>query len=421
MGSLPDFRLALQGPQSFLQGMNQGWGYANDARQNQLDAYKRESNQIAGDKLAQRDYLGAAQEMFKRGHVKEGGQIDEWRRSIANADINKKVEIANFLGRAWENTMDENGNVAPDRFEAVRSMTERLFGPDAVKDIAPDPDSIRALVNEGKIRTERELERLKMDTMRANLAKAERGTTNEYDVRADAARAYGLDPSSEAGRQYILTGNMPKNEVNDGLTEAYKKIDKDTGEGLVEWTASGRSDAAKNLTQLKQVRERLEDVSGGKSDGNLTGGYLDWMPDLITKQWNPEAVDTRQRVEEVVQRNLRAILGAQFTEKEGERLISRAYDPGLDESINSERVGLLFESMKRAFEEKQRAYDYLRNNGTMRGYEGIGANLSTDDIIRDFEARVAQSETKRGKPDTPLPKNTAKRNKFEGWQLEPVE
>jgi len=107
------------------------------------------------------------------------------------------------------------------------------------------------------------------------------------------------------------------------------------------------------------------------------------MPDFVTSITHPQAVNTREQVEEVVQRNLRVILGAQFTQKEGDRLIARAYNPRLSEAENAKRLGRLIVSMDRAAKAKLAAADYFERNGTMKGYRG-----STSFSLADIEADI---------------------------------
>jgi hypothetical protein len=92
------------------------------------------------------------------------------------------------------------------------------------------------------------------------------------------------------------------------------------------------------------------------------------LPNFVGDRVNPEAAEVREAVEEVVQRNLRLVLGAQFTEKEGERLISRAYNPKLDEAENKKRVERLIKSIQDAAQEKLNMKSYFEKNGTLKGY-----------------------------------------------------
>jgi hypothetical protein len=102
----------------------------------------------------------------------------------------------------------------------------------------------------------------------------------------------------------------------------------------------------------------------------ITGVSVAVQPDILLAMTNPKALQSRELVEEVVQRNLKTILGGQFTEREGDRLISRAFNPKLPPEENAKRVRRLFLQMSSAAEQKQAMADYFDQFGTLRGYRG---------------------------------------------------
>ncbi len=148
------------------------------------------------------------------------------------------------------------------------------------------------------------------------------------------------------------------------LTEGQKARDREFGKEYVGWTGGGQADAEKNLSQLEAQIQRLE------SGENLTGPVIGRQPRAIAEIATPGAVDVQEQVEEVVQRNLREILGAQFTEREGERLISRAFNPRLDEATNAARLRRLATQMRKAAEAKSAMASYFDQYGTLQGYSG---------------------------------------------------
>jgi hypothetical protein len=107
-----------------------------------------------------------------------------------------------------------------------------------------------------------------------------------------------------------------------------------------------------------------------KTDDTLTGPIRGQLPESVRSITNPKAVATRNAVEEVVQRNLRVVLGAQFTEKEGERLIARAYNSLLAPEENARRVDRLIQQIESAAKSKIDAARYYEQNGTLLGWRG---------------------------------------------------
>jgi hypothetical protein len=186
------------------------------------------------------------------------------------------------------------------------------------------------------------------------------------------------------------------------LTVAQKKVDEVYGKHYANfWVTGMAADAIKQLDQLDAVVEKLEYAAGGKftrerPEINYSGPIMGNMPDAYNEMVNPLAVDLRENIEEVVQRNLRVILGAQFTEKEGIRLIKRAYNPALEESINAPRVARLVRAMRVAMQEQQKARKYYEENGTLKGFKG------TEITFADFHAAIEGEELNQqnGSPDT---------------------
>jgi hypothetical protein len=156
--------------------------------------------------------------------------------------------------------------------------------------------------------------------------------------------------------QNILGGNQ--------LTPGEESIDKKFADDYVAWRGGGGQDMTAQIAQLKPVIQALE------AGQPITGMKVAVQPDLLLAMTNPKALQSREQVEEVVQRNLRTVLGAQFTEKEGERLIARAYNDKLPPEENAKRVRRLFLQMSTAAEQKQAMVDYFDQNGTLRGFSG---------------------------------------------------
>ena len=149
-------------------------------------------------------------------------------------------------------------------------------------------------------------------------------------------------------------------------TVAEQKIDEEFAkEYAVGVAGGGYEDASKQVDQLESAIAEL-----GTSE-DLTGPARGMVPDFVRAFTNPKAVDIKERVEEVVQRNLRLILGAQFTEKEGERLISRAYNDRLQEDVNVARLNRLVGAMRKALAAKMSAAQHYEDNGTLRGWKGV--------------------------------------------------
>ena len=143
-----------------------------------------------------------------------------------------------------------------------------------------------------------------------------------------------------------------------------KAVDEKYAQEYLDWTQGGGADAAANSAQIKQVLDRF---ANGEV---LSGASIGLAPDFFNALVNPEALGAKQAVQEVVQRNLRAVLGAQFTQVEGENLIARAFDPRLKPQENAKRLRKLFLQMQTAAQQKQAMAEYYEANETLRGFKG---------------------------------------------------
>lgn len=168
-------------------------------------------------------------------------------------------------------------------------------------------------------------------------------------------------------------------------TAGQKAIDTEAGKELAGFLTGGFADAQKNLNQVKGVLDTLKN----RGDRSFTGTEFAFVPGFADAVVAPDATALRERVEEVIQRNLREVLGAQFTEKEGERLIARAYNQNLSEEENISRLEALVKQMETAMNQKMQAAEYFNSNGTLQGFSGALPSIADFDTALDAIAPSA--------------------------------
>ena len=212
-------------------------------------------------------------------------------------------------------------------------------------------------------------------------------------LTAEERQSYGIpddDPTPwvwRDGEVTPLSSSLLNQTINTGdqgaIPEGFKAVDQAFARDVyVPWLAAGGyADVEKNLNQLEEVFAQLE---GGV---NITGPIIGRTPDFFLSIFNPTALNARERVEEVVQRNLREVLGAQFTENEGVRLIARAFNPALDDELNAARLASLIQAIADSAQAKDEAVGYFRENGTLWGWEG------TLPTVADFDAALDAAGT----------------------------
>ena len=185
------------------------------------------------------------------------------------------------------------------------------------------------------------------------------------------------------------------------LTPLQAKVEEKSAQDLVDFTIGGGfSDVQKGLSQLEIAKQTLQQQPEGRITGKLVGAQDDTG---LLKYTNPAAQDTKEQVQEIAQRNLRLILGPQFTAKEGEALINRVYNPALPQSVNVKRLELLQDQMTSAAKTKQEAVDYYNTNGTLKGFKGKLYN-STSEFLNEYNTKIKGTE--KAGPTQSMPAST---------------
>jgi hypothetical protein len=204
------------------------------------------------------------------------------------------------------------------------------------------------------------------------------------------------DPSSSTGFRYALINSdktttmtpleAPKPAAGAGGTKGQDAIDKKFADIYADYVINGQSaDVGKQLNQLQDVKNEL------KNTNMATGPAIGSIPSGIKDAVLPRAAAMQQRVEEVVQRNLRLVLGAQFTENEGKALIARAYNPKQPEAENVKRLDSLITQIAEAAQAKKAAVDYWESNGTLKGFKG--KIYTTPDQFLNADSKAPKSST----------------------------
>lgn len=190
-------------------------------------------------------------------------------------------------------------------------------------------------------------------------------------------------------------GNKSK-ELN--LSPADTARDKAAGTALAAWDNGGRATVTSNITSLDKIVEGLE-------DGQIkTRGFVDALPfgsDWARAIVNPQAQDAKNRVEGVIFQTLKETLGAQFTEREGKRLVEASYNPMLDPATNAARLRDYSNGLKKAVEARESMLRYLAENDTLKDYNGatpagimsqVGAGANGSPIQGDVNVASAADE-----------------------------
>lgn len=183
------------------------------------------------------------------------------------------------------------------------------------------------------------------------------------------------------------------------VTPGQKALDEAFAKEYADWTAGGGySQVDRQLRTLLEQKNRL-----GKSN-NISGPIVGSMPDFVSKWLNPEAIDVRQNIEQAIQGAMRPTLGAQFTQQEGERMISRGFNPSLQEGANIPRLDSAINELQARAQAKDSAARYFEQNGTLAGWKGelptrgqleqakSPQRVAANALRREYESYTAQTK-----------------------------
>ena len=148
------------------------------------------------------------------------------------------------------------------------------------------------------------------------------------------------------------------------LSVVEKKMDEEFAKMIVEYIYKDKPQVTENLRNLS---EKIEILKAGSQ--NVSGPFIGILGDRAKGIFTPEAASFLGDIRDVVFQSLREKLGAQFTEREGDRLVAAAFNPLLPEAMNIARLKRLYITIEEAARAKEEGLTYFNENGTIKGYE----------------------------------------------------
>jgi hypothetical protein len=166
------------------------------------------------------------------------------------------------------------------------------------------------------------------------------------------------------------------------LTTAQKKVDEEFAKIASDYTLKGSAQIESNL---KNLDEKIRILDAGEL--NVSGPVIGTLGDAAMGAFAPDAASFISDIRDIVFQSLREKLGAQFTEREGNRLVNAAFNQYLDEERNVARLQRLYDTIDQAARAKQAAINYYQDNNTIAGYKAPVLTFSSlmDDIISNTD------------------------------------
>lgn len=223
------------------------------------------------------------------------------------------------------------------------------------------------------------------------LSEKQKRSENQYKNLMDSVKTFKTGTENNARTQGMMAGMAGAGKGGSGRPS---EVDKAYAKKYVEFIPDGGyTRGVQNLNTMAGLINDLETKQGLSGPGV---GVLDSMGTL--DYVNPEAANFRQKYEQVVQQNLKEILGGQFAQQEAIELMKRAYNPRLPQKDNAERIRAAYQQIRDALEAKRRAAEYFEKNSfSMANYKDTqnvvlglpGEKTMTVDVTSSLENSLA--------------------------------
>ncbi|MBF32020.1 MAG: hypothetical protein CL529_12715 [Aequorivita sp.] len=151
------------------------------------------------------------------------------------------------------------------------------------------------------------------------------------------------------------------------LSKGEEANDKAFAKDYNEWGVRGRGTYDKNMSRLKESLAKLKD----EPPASLSGRFAGRMPDIMRSE---ESLVIEEDVRASAMGALRATLGAQFTEKEGERIMNASYNPRLEPEENIKKIEKAIKELETNRENIEARSAYFEEVGTLKGFKSEKSN-----------------------------------------------
>tara|TARA_R110000868_G_scaffold95522_3_gene262640 strand:+ start:3656 stop:5479 length:1824 start_codon:yes stop_codon:yes gene_type:complete len=197
------------------------------------------------------------------------------------------------------------------------------------------------------------------------------------------------------------------------LSKGQEAIDTNYGKEYADFLSrGGASVAAGQLKNLADARNIITDAIANKKP--ITGAVASFVTSDNMPKWlggfaAPETVTVQDMINSVAQSNLRATLGAQFAQKEGEGVLQRVFNPAVSPQENLRRLDMLTSSIDSASKAKEAEAKYFKENDTLAGYEGPSVN----DYLYELRDNLDKSDKNNSrKSKNPISENRSAADKI---------
>lgn len=182
----------------------------------------------------------------------------------------------------------------------------------------------------------------------------------EYRALAEE-NARNLQAKRVAAYEKQVENSIKKSNPQTKPTIGQQTLDREFAKDYNDWRTGGKADFEEN----KQI---FEEAIGALESGNVSTGTLAGVG-ARTPGVRTETRELETRVRKALNSMLRATLGAQFTEKEGEKIFQQTFDPfaSPDENVKNMRTELnKIQKRAQALEQQGQVFE---EQGTLKGFQ----------------------------------------------------
>lgn len=195
------------------------------------------------------------------------------------------------------------------------------------------------------------------------------------DINGEIDTALGID--KRIFDMATTQAKANKQKETEATSAAWNKADAKMAQEYSEYVSEGRE--TKNFDEIRKLEEALK-----AAEQKLGDSFIDraqgMLPEGVRDIIDPEDRAIEDRVKGQAIKTLKQLLGGQFTEKEGNRILDNTYNPRQKKSENIRRMKELIRTLYDVARSQKAAMDYFSKNGTIKGYEAPKIDINVRNV-----------------------------------------
>jgi len=213
----------------------------------------------------------------------------------------------------------------------------------------------------------------------------------------DAQSPFGANPRQMLDAQLAAQERLAQQKavqpkaLKDSLTPFEKKRDETIATQLADTDSKFLPKIQKSIQNLKIAEDLLKK---GKGAGSLRSKAASVLPDTLTDLADEDQAIVRDNIQDTVFQSLKELLGGQFSQREGERLVANTFNPRVPAQENLRRLQILKQNLLAQAQAKKAIADYVKQFGTTKGYEGPEFILNSADYTESLIPSAVSNSAK---------------------------